>query len=114
MTRKSKHTEHDFSELAAFGQTVHPDILGRIHQLVQEGTTSVQEVKKCLRYFVKNIIFAGKEKPDNSCRAFYPTAMDVANHIFAVLKKLHDPARLTKKTCRHWLKKLGVPTQVTT
>ncbi|CAN7944666.1 unnamed protein product [Ixodes hexagonus] len=87
MTRRSKHTEHDFSELTSFGQTVHPDISGRIRQLVREGTTSVQEVKKCLRYFVDDVIFAGKEKPDDSCRAFHPTTKDVGNHISAALKK---------------------------
>lgn len=86
-TRKSKHTEHDFSQVTAFRQTVHPDVSGRIQQLVWEGITSVQEVKTCLRYYVGDVIFAGKEKPDHTCRAFYPTTKDINNHVYAALKK---------------------------
>ncbi|CAN7945411.1 unnamed protein product [Ixodes hexagonus] len=46
MSRKSCHTEHDFSEIINFGQTVDVSVSQRIRDLVREGITSVPEVKK--------------------------------------------------------------------
>ncbi|KAH8025013.1 hypothetical protein HPB51_002427 [Rhipicephalus microplus] len=55
--------------------------------LAREGITSVSDVKKCLHYYVHDVIFANKKKPDSSCRAFFPTHRDISNQIQAVLKK---------------------------
>ncbi|CAN7947606.1 unnamed protein product, partial [Ixodes hexagonus] len=87
MSRKSCHTEHDFSEIINFGQTVDVSVSQRIRDLVREGITSVPEVKKCLRYYVHDVLFAGKQPPDVSCRAFYPTNDDIVNHIQVALRQ---------------------------
>ncbi|CAN7948659.1 unnamed protein product [Ixodes hexagonus] len=83
----ASHTEHDFDEVLAFGQTMDRNVALRIEYLVQEGITSVQEVKTCVHYYVHDVLFAGKDKPNDSCRAFFPTNADVRNHIQAALKK---------------------------
>ncbi|CAN8000438.1 unnamed protein product, partial [Ixodes hexagonus] len=87
MSRKSCHTEHDFSEIINFGQTVDVSVSQRIRDLVREGITSVPEVKKCLRYYVHDVLFAGKQPPDVSCRAVYPTNDDIVNHIQVALRQ---------------------------
>lgn len=83
----ASHTEHDFDEVLAFGQRRDKNVALRIEDLVQEGVTSVQEVKTCVHYYVHDVLFAGKDKPNNSCRAFFSTNADVRNHIQAALKK---------------------------
>ncbi|XP_077528080.1 uncharacterized protein LOC144139664 [Haemaphysalis longicornis] len=81
------HCNHGFDEIEAFSQGVNKDIAERTEMLVREGITSVPDVKKCLLYYVRDVLFSGKEKPDTSSRAFYPTNRDVSNHIQAVLRK---------------------------
>ncbi|CAN7993742.1 unnamed protein product [Ixodes hexagonus] len=83
----ASHTGHDFDEVSAFGQTMDRNVALRIEDLVQEGITSVQEVKACVHYYVHDVLFAGKDKPNDSCRAFFLTNADVRNHIQAALKK---------------------------
>lgn len=73
MTRTSCHTEHDFSQAINFGHTIDVNVRQRMKNLVREGITPVQEVNKCIRYYVHNVIFAGKQPPDSSCRAFNHT-----------------------------------------
>ncbi|KAH6948411.1 hypothetical protein HPB50_024244 [Hyalomma asiaticum] len=87
MTRMSCHTEHDFGNFMKYGQTVDRSIIERINDLVQEGITSMHEVKTCLRYYVQDVLFSGKEKPDPDCRAFYPTSKDIRNHIQESLRQ---------------------------
>ncbi|CAN7944906.1 unnamed protein product [Ixodes pacificus] len=87
MSRKSCHTEHDFSVFINFGQTVDASVSRRIRDLVREGITSVPEVRECLRYYVEDVLFAGKQPPDPSCRAFYPTNANLGNHIQMALRK---------------------------
>lgn len=55
--------------------------------LAREGITSVTDVKKCLHYYMHDVLFANKEKPKSRCRAFFPTRRDISNQIQAVLKK---------------------------
>ncbi|KAL3186192.1 hypothetical protein MRX96_027924 [Rhipicephalus microplus] len=87
VTKMSCHTEHDFGNFMKYGQTVDHSIIERINDLVQEGITSVHEVKTCLRYYVQDVLFNGKEKPDLDCRAFYPTSKDIRNHIQESLRQ---------------------------
>lgn len=87
ITKMSCHTEHDFGNFMKYGQTVDHSIIERINDLVQEGITSVHEVKTCLRYYVQDVLFNGKEKPDLDCRAFYPTSKDIRNHIQESLRQ---------------------------
>ncbi|XP_077529174.1 uncharacterized protein LOC144141492 [Haemaphysalis longicornis] len=81
------HTNHGFGEIEAFSQTVDKDVVLRIHDLVREGITSVSDIDKCLRYYVHDVLFAEKEKPNCSSRAYFPTHADINNHVQAALKK---------------------------
>ncbi|XP_040065599.1 uncharacterized protein LOC120836051 [Ixodes scapularis] len=87
MSRKSCHTEHDFSVFTNFGLTVDASVSRRIRDLVREGITSVPEVRECLRHYVEDVLFAGKQPPDPSCRAFYPTNANIGNHIQMALRQ---------------------------
>lgn len=81
------HTEHDFGDVLAFCQTMDKSVSLRIEDLVREGITSVQKVRKCVHYHVHDVPFAGKGKPNDSCRTFFPTNADVRNLIQAALTK---------------------------
>lgn len=87
MTKMSGHCNHNFNDLACFGQAVDKNIINKIHQLVTNGVTSVREVEKCIRYYVEDVLFAGKKVPSTKCRAFHPTKSDIANHIQAALRE---------------------------
>ncbi|KAH8021968.1 hypothetical protein HPB51_019612 [Rhipicephalus microplus] len=83
----SSHQNHRFEDMEAFSQNMDKSVAERIQMLAREGITSVSDVKKCLHYYVHDVLFANKEKPDSSCRAFFPTHRDISNQIQAVLKK---------------------------
>ncbi|XP_077531519.1 calcium-responsive transcription factor-like [Haemaphysalis longicornis] len=83
----SSHCNHDFEEMAGCSQTVNKDVSAKIHELVREGVTSTATVRLCLDYYVNNVLFADKPKPDKSCRAFFPTDVDIRNHVQAALRR---------------------------
>ncbi|KAH8038094.1 hypothetical protein HPB51_021651 [Rhipicephalus microplus] len=85
--KNSSHQNHGFEDMEAFSQNMDKSVAERIQMLAREGITSVSDVKKCLHYYVHDVLFANKEKPDSSCRAFFPTHHDISNQIQAVLKK---------------------------
>lgn len=89
MSKMSAHTGHDFDHFAKRQQTLDQNLINRIGELVREGITSVEEVKTCLKFYVRDVLFAGKEPPDASCRAFYPTSKDIINHIQRGVKRKH-------------------------
>jgi len=61
-------------------QRVHPMISQKIVQLVREGATNAQEVKRVLREYVKSDM---KENcPDPLNRSYFPTIDDIRNHIY--------------------------------
>ncbi|KAL3240938.1 hypothetical protein MRX96_047866 [Rhipicephalus microplus] len=63
----SSHQNHRFEDMEAFSQNMDKSVAERIQMLAREGITS--------------------EKPDSSCRAFFPTHRDINNQSQAVLKK---------------------------
>ncbi|KAH8028667.1 hypothetical protein HPB51_018070 [Rhipicephalus microplus] len=83
----SSHQNHGFEDMEAFSQNMDKNVAERIQMLEREGITSVSDVKKCLHYYVHDVLFANKEKPDSSCRAFFPTHRYISNQIQAVLKQ---------------------------
>ncbi|KAL3193842.1 hypothetical protein MRX96_000130 [Rhipicephalus microplus] len=83
----SSYQNHGFEDMEAFSQNMDKSVAKRIQMLAREGITSVSDVKNCLHYYVHDVLFANKEKPDSSCRAFFPTHLDISNQIQAVLKK---------------------------
>ncbi|KAL3193201.1 hypothetical protein MRX96_018030 [Rhipicephalus microplus] len=65
------HTAHTFGMALAYGQPMNPEMSAKINMFVQQGTTSVSQVQKCLQFLT----------PPPSCRAFYPTSEDIQSHI---------------------------------
>lgn len=89
---KDCHTEHDFGHPLGYYARVDKEVIERIHALVREGTSNVREVKGCLKTFVDDVLFADREKPPATCRAFYPTTKAIRNHIQTALRKRQSRA----------------------
>lgn len=66
-----------------------------------EGVKTVDEMKRRLRQFVKSELFPGQTPPPIANRRYYPTDVDVRNHIYkASVKKMLskvDQENLEKK-----------------
>ncbi|KAH8029589.1 hypothetical protein HPB51_001776 [Rhipicephalus microplus] len=60
----SSHQNHGFEDMEAFSQNMDKSVAERIQMLAREGITSVSDVKKCLPYYVHDVLFANKEKPE--------------------------------------------------
>ncbi|KAL3219111.1 hypothetical protein MRX96_030675 [Rhipicephalus microplus] len=75
------HTAHTFGMALAYGQPMSPEVSAKTNMFVQQGTTSVSQVQKCLQFYVEHVLFSGKPNPTPSCRAFYPTREDIWSHI---------------------------------
>ena len=77
---ESAHTGHKCGVQSGMAQRVHPMILRKITQLVREGATDAQEVKRALREYVKSEC---KENcPDQLNRSYFPTTEDIRHHIY--------------------------------
>ncbi|XP_064485445.1 uncharacterized protein LOC135397822 [Ornithodoros turicata] len=87
MTRMSQHTNHEFDEFITLGQTVDRRVIQRVKDLASEGVTSVTYAQTCIKYYVEDVLFAGKPKPSSDCRAFFPTKQDIANYIQTTLRE---------------------------
>lgn len=70
---------HPIGNAALFTGKVHPRIIQKIHDLVADGITSVQEVKKALRHVLHVLGSEIKIKPDEASRTYYQ-AEPITNH----------------------------------
>lgn len=66
-------------QASGFREVVDQRIINKIKSLVDEGVSSVTEMKRHLDYFVKNQIFRNGLVPSKTRRSFYPTRKDIAN-----------------------------------
>ena len=62
---------------ASYAQRVHPKLIEKIYELVFEGVTSVQEVKRALKHHVTHVL-CPDFKPEVTDRSY----SDVRNHIY--------------------------------
>ena len=74
------HSGHPIGLSAGMAQRVHPMVKQKIIQIVQEGLTNPQEVRKVLHEYVKAEM--KENSPDVSNRSYYPTLEDIRNHIY--------------------------------
>ena len=80
-TNEAHEKVHPTGIVGGMSQRVHPKISQKIEDLVKEGITDVQEVKRTLRFFVKTDM--RENLPSENNRAYYPTNTDIRNHIDA-------------------------------
>ena len=80
-TNEAHEKVHPTGIAGGMSQRVHPMISQKIEDLVKEGITDVQEVKRTLRFMVKTEMKGNL--PSGNNRAYYPTNTDIQNHIDA-------------------------------
>lgn len=74
---------------AGFAQRVHHKVAEKIHELVTEGVTNVREIKRDLKRYVNRELCSDvSSRPDETNRAYYPTLVDIRNHVFSAQKAL--------------------------
>ena len=71
-----------FHQVAGLLQPIDERLVDKIHDLVSCGVNRVSEMERHLQYFVKKELFSGKQLPENTNRRFFPTSMDVRNHMY--------------------------------
>ena len=81
-------------------QRVNPQISQRIMELVQEGMTNPQEVRKALNHYVRTVLCT-ENPPDPDDRAYFPANRDLKNHIYKAKRAFElskfDQHNLAKK-----------------
>ncbi|XP_030310149.1 calcium-responsive transcription factor [Calypte anna] len=69
---------------------LHPQVAGKIRELVCQGTEQVYAVRKQLRKYVERELFKADEVPERRNLSFFPTVNDIKNHIHEVQKSLKN------------------------
>ena len=82
-TEEAHHLFHQTRGPAGYAQRIHPKLFEKVYELVSEGITDTQEVKRILKNYT---LHTNVQKPDMSDRAYYPTSTDVHNHIYRAQK----------------------------
>ena len=63
-------------------QPIDKRLVEKIQMLVSEGVRNVDEMRRHLRYFVKNHLFDGQILPSVTNRRYHPKDVDIRNHIW--------------------------------
>lgn len=83
------HCGHPVGEEAVYSQRIHPLLVTKITEMVIGGITSTSEVKKSLKFYATNILAPQLGiKLSKLNRGFFPTSIDIRNHIYAAKKSL--------------------------
>ena len=92
------HTDHSFTEVSGYSQRVHPILITKIAELVADGITDIQEIRKMLRNYVKHTVSAQLNiTPCHTDRSFYPMVCDIRNHVSKAKRAC---------SCQYWTKKI--------
>ncbi|XP_061111638.1 calcium-responsive transcription factor-like [Conger conger] len=75
------HSKHPAGSLSGMAQTVHPQIIQWIDELVGEGVTNPTEMQGKLRQLV-NTRMSDTAAPNLQDRGYYPKLRDIKNHIY--------------------------------
>lgn len=62
-------------------------VVARIHNWVNRGVTSVEEMRRHLREYVRSELFPGREMPPSTSRQYCPTKKDLYNHMYRAMVK---------------------------
>ncbi|PFX25800.1 hypothetical protein AWC38_SpisGene9547 [Stylophora pistillata] len=63
-------------------QPIDKSLVQKIHALVGEGVKTVEEMKRHLRHYVRNDLFAGQNPPPVTNRRYHPKDVDIRNHMY--------------------------------
>ena len=80
-TEQAHHSFHSTHGPASYAQQTHPKLIEKIYELVTEGITEVQEVKRALKHHVLHVL-CPETKPELTDQAYFPTTVDVCNHVY--------------------------------
>lgn len=83
------HEYHDIDDIPmdpeesaeSQGQRLNPEVMNKIRELVARGVSGIYTVKHCLKVFVEKELFANVEAPARHNRSYFPTIIDIQNHI---------------------------------
>ena len=62
-------------------QRLDPKVADKVQELVARGVTGIYTVKHCLKEYVEKELFVSQECPPRHNKAFFPTIIDIQNHI---------------------------------
>ena len=63
------------------GQRLNPNVMHKIRELVARGVSGIYVVKHCLKEYVEKELFANVEPPPRHNKSYFPTIIDIQNHI---------------------------------
>ena len=78
---EAHHKCHPTKGVMGLSQRVHPALIAKIQEFVSIGTVEPIEVQRLLKHHVKYYMTCADNKPDPNDRAYYPTLVDIQNHI---------------------------------
>ncbi|EDO42659.1 predicted protein [Nematostella vectensis] len=80
------HEYHDTDDvpmatLEDQGQRLNQQIISKIQEYVARGVTGLYAIKHLLKEFVEKEMFSGQEAPPKHNKAYFPTIIDIQNHM---------------------------------
>jgi len=82
------HEYHDMDDIPmdpeendSQGQRLNPEVMHKIRELVARGVSGIYTVKHCLKEYVEKELFANMEPPPRHNKSYFPTIIDIQNHI---------------------------------
>lgn len=82
------HEYHDVDDIPldpdegdSQGQRLNPEVMHKIRELVARGVTGIYTVKHCLKEYVEKELFVNLEPPPRHNKSYFPTIIDIQNHI---------------------------------
>ncbi|CAH3181744.1 unnamed protein product [Porites lobata] len=89
LPKEDEHKDRIPGEIGGILQPIDKRLVDKIGELVGEGVKTVDETKRHLRQFVKTELFPGQSPPASTNRRYYPTDVDIRNHMYqASVKKI--------------------------
>ena len=95
------------NQIGGILQPIDKRLVDKTGELVGEGVKTVDEMKRHLRQFIKTELFPGQSPPASTNRRYYPTDVDIRNHMYQASVKKKSFPNLIRKTLKRKLK-IGV------
>ncbi|XP_028415032.1 uncharacterized protein LOC114538114 [Dendronephthya gigantea] len=91
LPQEKDHSFHLTGKISGLLQPIDERLVKKIQELVSNGVNRVSEMQHHLQYYVKKEIFAGQQPPEVTNRRFFPTSVDVRNHMYrATVQQRHS------------------------